>query len=59
MNANIASAPISWGVIEVPGWGLQLDRERVLSEMVSLGITARRFTWLAPWPGWPSSTGWK
>ena len=43
MNANIASAPISWGVIEVPGWGLQLDRERVLSEMVSLGITATEF----------------
>lgn len=43
MNARIASAPISWGVIEVPGWGLQLDRERVLGEMVSLGITATEF----------------
>ncbi|QIK63481.1 TIM barrel protein [Leucobacter viscericola] len=43
MNARIASAPISWGVIEVPGWGLQLDRERVLGEMKSLGITATEF----------------
>jgi inosose dehydratase len=36
----LASAPISWGVCEVPGWGLQLDRERVLGEMASLGIRA-------------------
>jgi len=43
MNARIASAPISWGVIEVPGWGLQLDRDRVLSEMVGLGIAATEF----------------
>lgn len=43
MTARIASAPISWGVIEVPDWGLQLDRERVLSEMVSLGIAATEF----------------
>lgn len=43
MNARIASAPISWGVIEVPNWGLQLDRERVLGEMVELGITATEF----------------
>lgn len=43
MNARIASAPITWGVIEVPGWGLQLDRDRVLSEMVSIGITATEF----------------
>lgn len=43
MHARIASAPISWGVIEVPDWGLQLDRKRVLAEMVSLGITATEF----------------
>jgi inosose dehydratase len=43
MTARIASAPISWGVIEVPNWGLQLGRERVLGEMVSLGITATEF----------------
>lgn len=43
MTARIASAPITWGVIEVPDWGLQLDRERVLTEMVALGITATEF----------------
>lgn len=43
MNARIAAAPISWGVIEVPDWGLQLDPERVLGEMVSLGIEATEF----------------
>lgn len=43
MTARIASAPISWGVIEVPDWGLQLDRERVLAEMAGLGIEATEF----------------
>ncbi|MGN9840801.1 TIM barrel protein [Nonomuraea sp. H19] len=37
---KIAGAPISWGVCEVPGWGHQLDPERVLSEMRELGLTA-------------------
>jgi len=37
---RLAAAPISWGVCEVPGWGRQLDPERVLSEMAALGITA-------------------
>jgi inosose dehydratase len=36
----LAGAPISWGVCEVPGWGRQLEPERVLSEMASLGLTA-------------------
>ncbi|GAA3838124.1 sugar phosphate isomerase/epimerase [Sphaerisporangium flaviroseum] len=39
-SVRIAAAPISWGVCEVPGWGHQLDRERVLGEMRALGITA-------------------
>lgn len=43
MTARIASAPISWGVIEVPDWGLQLERERVLGEMTGLGIAATEF----------------
>ena len=38
--ARIAGAPISWGVCEVPGWGLQLPPDRVLSEMRALGMTA-------------------
>jgi inosose dehydratase len=37
---RLASAPISWGVCEVPGWGVELPAERVLSEMASLGLTA-------------------
>lgn len=37
---RLAGGPISWGVCEVPGWGAELPRERVLSEMRSLGITA-------------------
>ncbi|GAA0378665.1 sugar phosphate isomerase/epimerase [Microbispora corallina] len=37
---KIAGAPISWGVCEVPGWGHQLGRDRVLAEMRDLGLTA-------------------
>jgi len=37
---KIAGAPISWGVCEVPGWGYQLDRARVLTEMRGAGLTA-------------------
>lgn len=39
----IAAAPISWGVIEVPDWGLQLDPGRVLGEMKALGVGATEF----------------
>ena len=37
---RIAGAPISWGVCEVPGWGHQLDTDRVLREMRELGLGA-------------------
>jgi inosose dehydratase len=40
LEARLAAAPISWGVCEVPGWGLQLPPDRVLSEMTDLGIRA-------------------
>jgi inosose dehydratase len=40
---RVAAAPISWGVSEVPGWGYQLDPDRVLSEMRSLGLTSTEF----------------
>ncbi len=40
---KIAGAPISWGVCEVPGWGYQLDPERVLTEMRQIGLTATEF----------------
>ncbi len=42
-TARIAGAPISWGVSEVPGWGVQLAPERVLAEMRELGLTATEF----------------
>ena len=37
---KIAGAPISWGVCEVPGWGYQLDADRVLAEMRYAGLSA-------------------
>ncbi len=37
---RLAAGPISWGVCEVPGWGIQLPPERVLGEMHALGIVA-------------------
>lgn len=40
VRVRLAGAPISWGVCEVPGWGVQLDRARVLGEMRELGLTA-------------------
>lgn len=40
---KIAGAPISWGVCEVPGWGHQMSPQRVLQEMVDLGLVATEF----------------
>lgn len=40
MIDRIAAAPISWGICEVPGWGLQMPPSRVLGEMAGLGITS-------------------
>jgi len=40
---RLAGAPISWGVCEVPGWGYQMSRDRVLREMTEVGITATEF----------------
>jgi inosose dehydratase len=37
---RVAAAPISWGICEAPGWGLQLPVDRVLAEARALGITA-------------------
>jgi len=37
---RIASAPISWGICEVPGWGAMLPTKRVLKEMSDLGLPA-------------------
>ncbi len=40
---KIAGAPISWGVCEVPGWGFQMEPDRVLKEMAELGLGATEF----------------
>lgn len=45
---RVATAPISWGVCEVPGWGHQLSPDRVLGEMSRLGFTKTEL----------GSTGW-
>jgi len=37
---RVAGAPISWGVCEVPGWGYQMNPDRVLREMVDVGLRA-------------------
>jgi inosose dehydratase len=37
---RVASAPISWGICEVPGWGAMLPTPRVLAEMQGFGFTA-------------------
>jgi inosose dehydratase len=37
---KLAAAPISWGVCEVPNWGLQLAADRVLKDMRALGVHA-------------------
>src|SRR4051812_10237236 len=50
---RLAAGPISWGVCEVPGWGLQLSPDRVFAEMAELGITA---TELGPL-GWLPTDG--
>ena len=38
--SRLAAGPISWGVCEVPGWGLQLPPADVLAQMHALGIRA-------------------
>jgi len=53
LPGRLAAAPISWGVCEVPGWGLQLAPDRVFSEMAELGIAA---TELGP-QGWLPTDG--
>lgn len=35
---RMATAPISWGICEVPGWGHQLPVDRVLREMAETGF---------------------
>ncbi|MGH2351985.1 MAG: sugar phosphate isomerase/epimerase family protein, partial [Chloroflexota bacterium] len=34
----LAAAPITWGVCELPGWGVELPYGRVLDEMAAAGF---------------------
>jgi inosose dehydratase len=43
LDERLAAAPISWGVCEVPGWGVQLPPVTVLAEMRVLGFRATEF----------------
>ena len=48
---RMAGGPISWGVCEVPDWGLQLPVDRVLGEMRDVGLRATELGpagWLPP-----------
>ena len=40
LRGRIAGAPITWGVDGSPGWGHLMDRDRVMAEMVQVGLTA-------------------
>jgi len=43
---KVGTAPISWGVCDLPEWGAVLSAERVLDEMAALGYAG---TELGPW----------
>jgi inosose dehydratase len=40
---RLAGAPISWGVVEAPAWGHQMEPRRVLAEMRDCGLIATEF----------------
>ena len=40
LMSRVASAPISWGICEVPDWGAMLPTDRVLGEMANLQLPA-------------------
>ncbi|MGQ0572132.1 MAG: TIM barrel protein [Armatimonadota bacterium] len=52
MHVRLGSAPISWGVCEIPGWGPQLPADRVLDEMKAAGYEG---TELGPWGFLPTN----
>ena len=40
LRHRIAGAPITWGVDGSPGWGYLMDRDRVMAEMMQVGLSA-------------------
>jgi len=53
MAIRVATAPVSWGVLEVEGWGPQKSYGEVLDEMVQAGYTG---TELGPYGFLPTNT---
>ena len=40
LGGRIAGAPVTWGVDGSPGWGHLMDRDRVMTEMAQVGLSA-------------------
>ena len=49
----LGTAPITWGVCEIPGWGEELPYQQVLAEMAAAGYTG---TELGPWGYLPTDS---
>lgn len=51
MNIKVGNAPVSWGVMEVEGWGAQIPYRQVLDEIAEAGYTG---TELGPYGYFPT-----
>ena len=51
MNIKVGNAPVSWGVMEVEGWGEQIPFAKVLDEMAEAGYAG---TELGPFGYFPT-----
>src|SRR5437762_1447866 len=51
MSIQIATAPVSWGILEVEGWARQKGYDEMLDEMVQAGYTG---TELGPYGFFPT-----
>jgi inosose dehydratase len=54
MNIRVGNAPVSWGVMEVAGWGGQVPYGRVMDEIASAGYAG---TELGPYGYFPTEPG--
>jgi inosose dehydratase len=53
MNIKVGNAPVSWGVMEVAGWGEQIAYTKVLDEIAEAGYTG---TELGPYGYFPTDS---
>ncbi len=51
MNLKVGNAPVSWGVMEVSGWGEQIPFGKVLDEIAEAGYAG---TELGPYGYFPT-----